>query len=85
MTNLNPAALGPLYEACKAMYPYLADVVHRGQIPGHDTSHYGDARAVDAARSALTLAETPSPVGDVKFSTTDAALARAATVKGAGQ
>lgn len=53
----NPEAVPELVRACEALLPYVEDQVSRGQVPGEDTSHFGDARAVAAARAALAKAK----------------------------
>lgn len=53
------AAAPELLEACKMLLPYVADQVHRGAVPGQDTSHYGDERAVTAGRAAIAKATRP--------------------------
>lgn len=55
--GINPEAVPELVKACEAMLPYVEDQVSRGQVPGEDSSHFGDARAVAAARTALALAK----------------------------
>ncbi len=50
------AAAPDLLRAVESLLPFVEDQVGRGQVPGEDTSHYEDARAVAAAKKALEKA-----------------------------
>ncbi len=53
------ARIAELEKACKALLPYVEDHVRRGQVPGQDTSYYGDAQAVALANAALAKTQPP--------------------------
>lgn len=66
-----------LAKACEALLPYVEQQVRHGQVEGEDTSHYGDARAVQAARAVLEKVKACQAAADGVRRSIEAANRRA--------